>query len=467
MFEPWRLQIREADAALKNGQLETAVRLLENDDIQQYLPAKKLLVRVADRLASRGRDHRHRGELDKAWQDLAAAAKLGANRPRIDALQSELVDASLAEVVAFLEAGEYDAALARLDELLEHAPASTTARALRQAAVNLQEAHALARRGHLAEADKALAAAAALRSDLRFVSALRKSIAARATKIRDLQQQLHAALGREDWNMVAEAAESILEQCPEHTAAREARRRAWEAVGMRTSGMAAQPEQAPTNSTANNVQAMQGTRGSKAPDKSSATGERFFLWIDTVGGFLVCTGDTVVLGQPDQKGEVDVPLLGDLSRKHAIIRRVGEGYLLEPLREVRVNGEPTGSAMSLADGALIELGEGVRLHFRRPHPLSATARLEFASSHRTQPKCDAVLLLADTCVLGPSTQSHVVCPDWKDEVVVCRQQGDLFCRTTGSIDIDGVACQGRARINTSSRVSGDDWTFSLESVPVA
>ena len=136
------------------------------------------------------------------------------------------------------------------------------------------------------------------------------------------------------------------------------------------------------------------------------------LWVDAVGGYWVCLGDKVTLGQPNAQGTADVPILGDLSSRHACILRDGEGYLVEAWREVRVNGRLVQDVGWLGDGARLQLGGAVRLLFRRPHPLSATARLDFVSRHRTQPSTDSVLLMADACVLGPKPHSHVVCRDW-------------------------------------------------------
>ena len=121
---------------------------------------------------------------------------------------------------------------------------------------------------------------------------------------------------------------------------------------------------------------------------------RFHLWIDGVGGYRVCGGNEVVLGQPSPGDDVDVPILGDISRRHAIIRRDGEGYLLQPLREVRVNGQLAATPVGLSNGSVIELGSSVRIRFSRTHPLSATARLDLISPHRTAPSADASLLPA-------------------------------------------------------------------------
>jgi hypothetical protein len=119
---------------------------------------------------------------------------------------------------------------------------------------------------------------------------------------------------------------------------------------------------------------------------------------------------------------------------------------------------------SLAPGSKIGLGERVRLAFRRPHALSATARLDFLSHHRTLPSADAVLLMADSCILGPHPSSHVVCPDWPQEVVVYRHDDELFCRTAGSWQIDGVRCKDRGRLTRNSRVEGEGFSLRLEEI---
>jgi hypothetical protein len=192
--------------------------------------------------------------------------------------------------------------------------------------------------------------------------------------------------------------------------------------------------------------------------------ERFMLWVDGVGGYWVCLADEVLVGQPSDRGTTDIPILADISGRHARIRRDGEEYVIEALREVRVEGRTVRPASWLRDGNRIQLGEGVKLAFHRPHPLSATARLDFVSHHRTQPSADAVLLMADSCVLGPKFNSHIVCRDWSREVVLIRQEEGLFCRTPGRFEIDGAACKDRGRLARNSRVVGEGFSLSLEPI---
>ena len=191
--------------------------------------------------------------------------------------------------------------------------------------------------------------------------------------------------------------------------------------------------------------------------------ERFVIWVDAVGGFLVCMGDEVTFGQATPDASVDVPVVADIARRHATIRRDPEGYVLDPSGDTWLDGRRLESAAPLADAAALRLGSVV-LRFRRPHPLSATARVELASRHRVQPSCDAVLLLAQSCVLGPKPTSHVVCPDWQHEVVLFYSAGTLHCRVVGEFEIDGRSHTGSGPLARNSRVAGDGFSFSLEPV---
>ena len=192
--------------------------------------------------------------------------------------------------------------------------------------------------------------------------------------------------------------------------------------------------------------------------------DKFMLWVDAVGGFRVCMADEVTLGQPVRSAAVDIPILADVSSRHARIRRDGEGYLIEATGEVHVEGRPVDKVAALGHGVQILLAGRVRMVFRRPHALSATARIDFDTPHRTHPTSDAVLLMAESCVLGPNPHSHVVCPDWPQEVILYRHDEDLFCRTAGEFEIDGVRCRGRGRITRNSRVEGPGYSLRLEEV---
>jgi len=194
------------------------------------------------------------------------------------------------------------------------------------------------------------------------------------------------------------------------------------------------------------------------------TDQRFLMWVDAVGGFLVCCGPKVVLGQAAPGNRIDVPIQGDLARRHATLCRDHEGYTLSAEGPTRVNGVPVRGATALRDGALIELGSAVKFRFRLPHPLSCTAQLLPASHHRTRPASDGVLLLADSCLLGPGMGNHIVARHFTQDVLLFRQSGELRCRSSGTIEIDGVAWRGEGPVSTHSRVCGQEFSLTLEEI---
>jgi len=286
--------------------------------------------------------------------------------------------------------------------------------------------------------------------------------------------RLHGARQGEDGTAVLEVAESLLAIAPENAPALAVRRRAWEAVGMSVQHgehPGKRPEQPATGETgirhgkirrASTTSNLPPVEGDTVADARPAG--RFLLWVDAVGGYFVCLGDRVTLGQPAPGREADVPLLGDLSRRHAVIQRDREGYVIQPLNTVRINGRPITDPSPLGNGDMIEMGGSVRLRFRRPHALSGTARLDLVSHHKTYPAADAVLLMADSCVMGPAPHCHVVCRAWSQNVILFRQGESLSVRTTGELVIDDRAPASSGPVAFGSHVEGDDGSFSLEAL---
>jgi len=195
------------------------------------------------------------------------------------------------------------------------------------------------------------------------------------------------------------------------------------------------------------------------------------LWVDAVGGYWLTLADSIVLGQPvaperdgRQRRGPDLAILGDLHARHARIRRDEDGYLIEAIHSVAVDGRPVQKVATLVDGSVVTLGRNVRLRFRRPHPLSGTARLELLGQHRTEPRADGVLLMADTCVLGPKPVSHVLARHWTHDVVLSRRGSELYCRAPGTWRVNGEPCEGHRPIGANARIAGETFSMCLESV---
>ena len=192
--------------------------------------------------------------------------------------------------------------------------------------------------------------------------------------------------------------------------------------------------------------------------------ERLMLWVDGVGGFLLCTDEDLVIGQAVPECKIDIPILGDLKRSHLRIKRCNDAHLLTPLGPVEMAGRTVKAKTMLRNGQTLCLGGTVQLKYTIPHPLSTSARLDITSRHRTQPWSDAILLVADTIVLGPKRNSHIVCPDWEHELILFRRDGEWFCRTAGNIEVDGQVFYTEAPLERDCRISGEDCSMTLESI---
>ena len=188
---------------------------------------------------------------------------------------------------------------------------------------------------------------------------------------------------------------------------------------------------------------------------------RYIFWVDGVGGFLVCLGAQVRIGQAAGDADVEIPIFADISRLHAVLSRDAEGYLLEALRTTKVNHKPADKAL-LRDGDEIQIGNGCLITFRQPVPITTTARLELASRHRMPLAVNGIILMADSCIFGPSDGAHIIVPDLQRTVILTRTRKGFHVRTTGELTVDGRRCKDKADLTTTSTVGDNDFRLTLE-----
>jgi tetratricopeptide (TPR) repeat protein len=459
------MQLRQAEAALSAGQLDEAGRLLAEDDLATYLPAKQVTLAVAAALVERGQGHACHGDTLAGWRDLEAALVLSGETAALTELRRQLVASTLAEAERYLTADDATAALACLERLGRRNCDTAATRLLEQVAKRFAAAGRLMRQGDFAAAEAELSTAARLRPDLRSLENRLNQCRVQLAESRTHATRFAQAVDGGDWSAAAKACDRLLAIAPDN--------RAWHWLSQchRSRQQLAAAQAGSTNRPPVNDQTPPPSADSKIPSPQSPApnpqpGRRLIAWVDAVGGFLVCLGDQVILGQPDPTGSADVPILADLSRRHAVVRRDGEGYTLVPLQTTLLDGRRLNGPTPLVDGNQIELGDGVQLRFRRPHPLSATAVLDFVSRHRTRPKVDGVVLMAQTCVFSPRPTAHVACRDWPDEVILFRDGKNLACRTNTTLSIDGQQHGGRGPVGLNSRIQAGDFAITLEEMAI-
>jgi hypothetical protein len=197
--------------------------------------------------------------------------------------------------------------------------------------------------------------------------------------------------------------------------------------------------------------------------KKLASPPRHVLWIDGVGGFLLCLAPRVTLGHANARPTPDLPLLADVSRLHAALQRDAEGYALEAFRPVKVNGREAERA-TLRSGDRITLGPSCQLLFVQPLPVSASARLDVVSGHRMSYPVTSALLMADTVVVSGGTRGHVTAPGLTQPIIVVRQQEGFALRYDGAMDVAGNPMHGRAPLDPGRTVRIADVSICLERI---
>lgn len=199
------------------------------------------------------------------------------------------------------------------------------------------------------------------------------------------------------------------------------------------------------------------------PGNAEAAADRHLLWIDGVGTYLMCHGDRVTIGGPTQDGKPsDLSLLANLARKHATIVRDRQGYLIEASAPVSVSGRPVNEQTTLHDKYEIVLGERVRLRFDLPSVLSASARIALLSDHRPSPTVDGVVLMDDTCLLGPGNENHIRCPEWTDSVLLFRKDGQIWCKSRLELFVGEKHIPQGGLLRSGDVVTGPDLRFRIE-----
>ena len=191
--------------------------------------------------------------------------------------------------------------------------------------------------------------------------------------------------------------------------------------------------------------------------------QRHLLWIDGVGAFLLYHGERVTIGGPTQDGApADLSLLANLARKHAAIVRCREGYIVESAGPAMVAGRTVNEQTTLHDKYEVVLGDRVRLRFELPSVLSTSARLSFLSDHRPSPTVDGVVLMDDTCLLGPGSENHIRCPDWKDSVLLFRKDSQIWCKSRMELFVGERHIPQGGMLRSGDVVNGPDLRFRIE-----
>ena len=470
MFPSWRLKIWDARRAFEAGRWDEASALLQRESVRDFLPAKRLSQQVASQLTQRAQQRLDAGESSAGWQDLRLAAQLGGSEDQLRKVRQDYTDRCLERVRQYLARGETAMASEQIDKLQRRHLGGQERKAWKLIIGLIARAKFLAQHGKARAAAENLQRAKLLLPDpgdslATDISERQQQLEQDAQEISESTSKLYEALESKQWHAALALADGLLELAPEHEMAKEARRLAWKSVGMDATQVfprrpiRRQKGRIPANqkSTRNGAVAEEDTMASERQP-----GRRLAAWIDGVGGYMLCLDDEVLIGQPAPGANADIPILADLSRRHASIRREGESYVLTPIHTVSVDGQKLSGPIVLGNDTLIQLGNSTKLRFRRPHALSATAVLTLESNHKTEPAVDGIVLMADSCIFGTESHCHIRCREFGESLVLFRRGENLHFRSGASLEIDGQLADRDAPLPANCRLEAENLAMSFE-----
>ena len=466
------MKIRTAQIALNEGRCDEASALLSRESLRGFLPAKRLSHEVAVRLVDRACRKLAAGDSVAGWHDIQQAQQLDGSAELVDQFRAEQARLGLQQTRQLLERGETDLAARQIVKLEQRRLGGDERRRWKLVVHLITQAKERAYVGEFAEACEMLDRAKRLLPSANDplteeIASRKRQLLASSEKLRPLTTVLHTAVANECWSEVLTTTDALLELAAGYPPAVEARRQAWQAVGMKAPAKKI-AQFAPAVRRPGPVFATTIPWRKNGADDTMTTaesrGQRLIAWIDEVGAFLVCLGHEISLGQPTPESAVDIPVRADLSRRHATIAREGESYILKPIHSAKVDGHPVVGPTLLRDGSLIELGDSLKIRFTRPHSLSATAVLRLESKHKTEPAVDAVVLMSESCVLGPKAHSHIRCANWNSEIVLFRRGEEVQFRSQDIIEVNDHPGSTSGIITANCRLAGEEFALSFEEI---
>jgi hypothetical protein len=438
MFGFTWLTLRQIREAIKQGRLDEAARLLETPAIREHRQGGELLTQLARGFVERGERALEREEPERAWADLETAHRLGVADKSADKLRRELISFQMAQLRALLLAGE----IARADEvrlsLRQREVRSPELLVLEEGLQGWMRAVELAELGEISLALESLERVRRLLGVNPRLDALWDDWSRRRAELPEALARLQQAAVGERWAEVVERAEEVLALAPQQPEARALRSRAWRATEPAT---LAHP-------------------GCNETVSQEPLPPRFLLWIDGVGGYLVCLSPHLTFGQAGPQSRVDVPLLADVSRLHAGLHRDGESYILEAMKPVLVNEKSTTRTLLNADD-IVTLGASCRFAFRLPVPANNSARIDLLSGHRLPAGVDGVLLMAQTLILGDGV-AHARLDSDGEAVILFQNKESLGLVCREELRINDNPATGRVLLPSPAVVIGKDFSFAIE-----
>jgi hypothetical protein len=467
MFNAW-LALKQMSDALQHGRLDDAYRLGQSATVREHQRGGEVLKQLGLALLERAKSRLAGADVLGGWQDIERAGEVGAEARLVEKFKAEAGQAAMREASARLERGSPQDVCTFIGQCKKLGLCPPGLTAVTEVARAWLDALDLVQRGELN-----LAVARFESTDWRSRAAaatFRTALIEQQLTFTEKNVELQLAMEQRRWRDVIRLADQILVLAPQCAPVRRARSLAWKELEPTTLVQGQPKAGTRARETAGVVHASAGAVAVLTPPAaaqpelppSKSLPRRFILWIDGVGGFLVCLSAKVSLGQASE-GAVDVPIFADISRLHAYISRDSEGYLLEAIRPVQINGQAVDKKL-LKDGDMVSMGTGCQMRFQQPVAITNTARLELKSRHKLPLSLDGIVLMDETILMGDGADAHIVIPGLRRPVALLRRKEELIVQSALPFTVDGQPVKNRGVLWLSSSVAGDDFRLTLEPI---
>ncbi len=482
-----RQEFRSINKSVAGGQLNAACSQLRRQNLLRSASGRRLAGKLVDKLVERAETSAMVNNLAAAWRDMSDAATIaqGQQADSVTRKMNRLVESTIEQADLLLSCGKTEQADRTIKLLTRRRILDRRADRIQALCQQLLTAEHLASRGQLQQARSMLQHVHDRHPELTFLEARIRSCADQQTQMTQLTGQLRSAINESAWGGVRQLTNQMLHIAPRNQLAMDALNRCEfkQHVAPQVAGHnegqidTARPQLTNVDSRHEADAPHDSTSRSSPPENRSPQIEAasqqnslplanrsFLLWIDGVGGYLICPQREVTIGRALEASGVELPLQADIRRRHLKIIRFDGGFVVEPLGNVVCEGKKLEQPLLLAERQLLDLGAGVQMKFDRSQPLGNSGRLEFTSRHRTEPWSDAVILMGNAIRLGPAPENHIVCPDWKRDLLIFRRGDEICFRGPDAYEAGGQPCSGDVALRPGLIITGDDFSIACETI---
>ncbi|TWT80028.1 hypothetical protein CA13_14400 [Planctomycetes bacterium CA13] len=171
--------------------------------------------------------------------------------------------------------------------------------------------------------------------------------------------------------------------------------------------------------------------GQENRNASKPPANRWRLWVDGCGGFLVLTGDRWTVGGAMVADKNDIAVGADLPRTAGTILRNDDDYFWENNEANTANAKPA----MIQSGTALPIPGSARLNLHKSSPLSGSAVLTLDPPHRFADHIDAVILADQTILVGPTPECNVRGTMLGGNIVMTRRGNRWYGKVIGTQDL--------------------------------